>query len=162
MNCPQFRQILADYIAGELPPVLHGEAQLHAGQCRACADELAGLQSAAAVLDSGRLTDDAAERHSAAQPIEPRPRLVPPASPPQRSVVPALLRYAAAIAISFVTGYALRGPGAAPKAAEPSIVSAAAPAVVIERYNTLAREHPDAPSFSRSLLAVAAPARSRP
>lgn len=162
MNCQQFQQILADYIAGELPPGQHADAQLHPSQCRACAEELAGLQSAAAVLDSGRLTVAAAERHV----IEPTPqssvRLAPPAAASSRSIAPALLRYAAAIAVAFAAGYALRGarPVPAPAPADPSI--AAAPAVVIERYNTLARERPDTPSFSRSLLALAAPARTNP
>ena len=164
MNCTQFQLILADYVAGELPPDRRADAQRHAVACRACAEELAGLQSAAAVFDSGHLSDSIAAQHTddlslrSGSPLRQSPA-------PHRYATPAWTRYAAVIALAFTGGYVVRGIGTTGAATEPDardVTSAStAPPAVVERYNSLADARPDAPTFTRSLLALAAPARSK-
>ena len=162
MNCTHFQQILADYIASELPPALHSEAQHHAAECRACADELAGLQSAAAVFDSGRISPAQAAQHADSMALPTAPRLPSPL-PARQLSVPIWMRYAAVIALAFTCGSVLRGSGPAQSPPQPDIVANPTPphSGVIERFNSITRERPDVPAFSRSLLAVAARSPSK-
>ena len=162
MNCTYFHKVLADYIAGELAPERHADAQRHAAECRACADELAGLQSAAAVLDSGRLGHTNVVQATDSLLLPTAPRVTTDAGP-RHYGIPIWARYAAVMVVAFAGGYLFRDNSTVRRPTEPHNVSNAvsSPAAFIERYNSLAHERPNAPSFTRSLLAVAAPARSK-
>ena len=155
MNEERFRELLADYVAGELDS--ENAAELRAELARdprrrALAKE---LQAAAAALEADLPSLEEAEQRTAT--------LTLPAVGRAASTKPrwlhALLRYAAVIALAFGAGFLARDwqqprdvppPQAAPRI-EPDVVNARYAA----GFARAAREFPQSELFSRSLLMLA-------
>ena len=199
MNCREFENCKAEYLAGELSADAFEAAGGHVESCAECRAEIAGLQAAAAVFEAGRLGESEARElagtsgtmRSGAEPMMPIAGLAahergdlhvearlgdPPGTTrtPVRRIsirrgAPALLRYAAVVALAFGAGYWMRGPGVSRSAASPIATgknpdSALSDPLTDDRpvnpafvkgYRRATEEYPSASSFSKSLLALA-------
>jgi transposase len=143
MTCNEFRNHLADHLGGEAAAGAEQALRRHAETCGECRDELAGLELALATLEQSRLT-----RAQAEQRVSQTPRAI--------SLAPALLRYAAVIALAFGGGYAVRGmrsPAATPAPAH--VAPAVQPAELASRYVAASSAYPRASSLTHALLAIA-------
>jgi anti-sigma factor RsiW len=159
MNDEKFRELLADYLAGELDEQQAAafRAELEASpERRRLANE---LQAAAAALEANVLTDDEARRRTEGLELE-----VPLSVDGRRTLKPprqykrlfTVLRYAAVIALAFGTGFLVRGW----QSRSPATASAPPPAAEInERYLAnfveATQSFPQSSTFTRSLLMLA-------
>lgn len=159
MTCREFQSELADELAGE-PTARDSRAiRSHAAECESCARELRSLSDVQHQLRMGLVSRERAE--SAAAAVVPGFRA---AASPSTLRLPALVRYAAMIAIGFLAGYSLQGSrGNAIVSASPSARETTLVAVdpihqsISSRYRAAEAAYPGASMFSRSLVAVARP-----
>jgi anti-sigma factor RsiW len=161
MNEERFRELLAEYVAGELDErqAAAFRAELEANpQRRKLAQE---LQAAAAALETNILSETEAEQRVASLRLEgavPRAASEQPAHPGHRRHTRwrVGLRYAAVILLAFGTGFLARGwlPGNRVATAKTSPTPA-----INERYVAnflqVTQSFPQSSAFSRSLLALA-------
>ncbi len=154
MNCAELHDLLADYLAGEASADTVAAVREHLAVCPACRDQVAGLQAAAAVLESGLPTVEQAETAVACLGIPSPSRSARDA---RRGALWPALRYAAVIVVSFTAGFLARldvpsGPASrqvadGPTPSRPTTVSQS----LAERLAT----HPQGDRFSQALLAIA-------
>jgi anti-sigma factor RsiW len=161
MNEGRFRELLAEYVAGELDDrqAAAFRAELEANpQRRKLAQE---LQAAAAALETNVLSETEAEHRVASLRLEGAglgTASERPAHPGHRRHARwrASLRYAAVILLAFSTGFLVRGwlPGERGAMAKTSPTPA-----INERYLAnflqVTQSFPESSAFSRSLLALA-------
>lgn len=158
MNCPAFHERLAEYLADELPAADRSAAEAHAAECADCRRMASELAAAEQVLRSGIVADALSEAAVRGLSL---PRVAGRHGPVVRmTLMP--LRYAAMIAAGFLAGYALRG-SAAPDTRSPAPavggvhVASAVHHTLVSRYQAAEAAYPEAPAFSRSLVALARP-----
>lgn len=160
MTEERFRELLADYLAGELDEqqaaAFRAELKANAER-RKLADE---LQAAAAALEANVLSDDEARRRTedlqlSVAPSRKRPRPVERTAGHQRLF--AVLRYAAIIVLAFGAGFLARGRQS--ETPETSGASLAQTTEINDRYVAnfvrATQSFPESSSFSRSLLMLA-------
>ncbi|MFQ5806428.1 MAG: hypothetical protein ACE5I3_08260 [Phycisphaerae bacterium] len=165
MNDEKFRELLADYIAGELDDqqVAAFRAELEASEeRRKLAHE---LQAAAAALETNVLSHEEAERRTAALEVEDAratsaggaDQRAARSAPPRHDRLRAVLRYAAVIVLAFGSGFLARGWRSSDREVIPS--PPPLPGSIDERYAAdfirVTQLFPESSTFSRSLLMLA-------
>ena len=163
MNDEKFRELLADYIAGELDQrqAAAFRAELEADpERRKLANE---LQAVAAALEANLLSEEEAEQRTASLQLEAAgviraPSAGEPAArygPPRRLPLRSALRYAAVIALAFGAGFIVRGW----QSESPAMTSPPPPMAINERYVAsfaqATQSYPRSSTFTRSLLVLA-------
>jgi len=159
MTEERFRELLADYLAGELDEQQAAafRAELAASaERRRLANE---LQAAAAALESNVLSENEARQRTEDLKLEPPPPLKRPhAGEATRRYqrLYAVLRYAAVVALAFGAGFLVRGW----QSGSPEATSAPSPVTEInERYVAnfaeATQSFPQSSTFTRSLLMLA-------
>lgn len=159
MNEKQFRELLANYIAGELDPQQAADfrAALQADeQRRKLVQE---LQAAAAVLEAGTISQEEAERRTAMLALDPSHAgvLSPHGRRPERKRLFAVLRYAAVILVAFGAGFLARAWPAVDRTepTRPAVQATPINEVYVASFTKASESFPHASTFSRSLLALA-------
>jgi anti-sigma factor RsiW len=159
MNDEEFRELLADYVAGELDEeraaVFRAELEANEERRRLARE----LQAAAAALEANVVSQEEAERRTAA--LELRGAAFSAAGSTRRGGgqrrLPAVLRYAAVIVLAFGAGFLARGWQSESSAQAPPPL--AQTVEINERYVTdfvkFTQSFPKSSTFSRSLLALA-------
>ena len=153
MQCEQVRSRLADFLGGEMSSADAAQVHDHLARCAACEREVRGLREAVGVLREGELSHDTAQERAEAislQLLDEQRVIRGPFA-----VVPALLRYAAVIAISFGGGYLMRSSGSAASPPSIALESKDTGVALAQRYEAASRAYPKAPGISKGLLALA-------
>jgi anti-sigma factor RsiW len=178
MTDEQFRSKLAEYLAGEMPEneaAAFGKMLEHDEQRGRQARELQDTQAALRsdlpdILEASRRTANLpvpSERAASARGVRGgtlRPAggaTLGPAQPSTEALTTRirfapLLRYAAAILIAFLAGYAARGPAEAKHetAPHPAVLPQNVEQRVVQNYAAVARAFPESSDFGRALLAI--------
>lgn len=164
MTDEEFRDLLAEYIAGELDEQRAAafRAELEANeQRRKLAEE---LQAAAAALEVNLVSEEQAEQRTAGLKLETAAIRGPDAvSETARPVVlryariRAVLRYAAVVVVAFSAGFLARGWSSADQQVAARTEAPAAPINerYIDKFVEATQSFPESSSFARSLLALA-------
>lgn len=158
MRCDDIQARLADFLGGEMASADSAAVHQHLQNCPACAHEMRGLREAVDGFQAGAISGQTASQRAANVELHFAERVSDWRA--ARAPMAALLRYAAVIAISFVSGYLLR-PAATGAAAEQP-VTGDRDLVLVRRYDAASRAYPKAAGMSKGLLALANVERSRP
>lgn len=151
LDCEQMERMLADALGDELSDSDRQEFDAHLEACDACRAEYQSL------MKTLNITRD---RLSGADVMAERPDRRP-TTRIRRTSGWALVRYAAAIAIAFGSGYAMRAIRQADIEPGPIATNAgAAPETFQERLVIAHQQAPHASSFAKSMLAVMGSAAS--
>lgn len=164
MNCAELQITLADYLAGEAAPEAVAAVRQHLAECSTCHEQVAGLQAAAAILETSILPPNEAARAAAVVAPPLRSLLNAEAAAaaafrhePRVATADRLLRYAAVVLLSFTAGFLARPGfrGGSPVTPTPGEARPPRAATVAESFAQAVTAHPSTTMFSRSLLAIA-------
>lgn len=143
-TCDRWHDLLVDDAAGELDASRRAELSTHLGECATCRET---ARSLSAVHDSvGRAAGSHADAHAATRHL-PAPVVVRST----RWVWAA----AAAVALAFLGGYALRGSHAAPGTARDQPATASVGRGVADRYVELSARRASLSPMARAMISAA-------
>lgn len=143
-NCDRWHEMLVESTAGELDPSRRAELSSHLDACRACRE---AARSLSAAHDSvARAAGSHADAHAATRHL-PAPVVVHST----RWVWAA----AAAVALAFLGGYALRGDHAAPGTARDQPATASLRGGVADRYVELSARRASLSPMARAMISAA-------